>query len=281
MLRNYNYVVTILLYPFLFLVSYLILNNSLKGDFYLYLVIAMIIILIPSFIMSLYNASEEILNSKSKWRLILLILFSYFYLPIYYTKYVVNSEKYLGYIILILSGVVSFFTFDAFNKRIYNFITEAYKNSVVINDNFVYTSVDKLFTINISKDFRCNQNDIGDYVIYCDKLDDDSFIGVYSYDVTDYDEDEISNILDFHLNQTEEYIKEKKYESELNKTNDIITMDYDKMVVLLTQKNYVTENGNYSLVIIKEMPKEFEDILEFQKMIETIYFLNYNEEVSS
>ena len=281
MLKNYNYVITILLYPFLLLVSYLYFSSSLNGDFYLYLIIAMVIIFIPSFIMSLYGVVEEILNSKSKWRIILLVIFSYFYLPIYYTKYVSKEEKYLGYFIVILSGVSSFFAFNAFNKKIYSFLTNAYKNNVVINDRFIYTSVDKLFTINVSKDFRCNQNNIGDYVVYCDKLDDDSFIGIYSYNVTDYDDDEISDILDFHLKQTEEYIKEKEYVSEVKKINDIFVINYNNMIILLTEKNYVTENGNYSLIIIKEMPKELEDIEEFQKMIETIYFLNYNEEESS
>lgn len=281
MLKNYNYVITILLYPFLLLISYLYFSSSLNGDFYLYLIVAMLIIFIPSFIMSLYGVVEEILNSKSKWRIILLVIFSYFYLPIYYTKYVSKEEKYLGYFIVILSGVSSFFAFNAFNKKIYSFLTNAYKNNVVINDRFIYTSVDKLFTINVSKDFRCNQNNIGDYVVYCDKLDDDSFIGIYSYNVTDYDDDEISDILEFHLKQTEEYIKEKEYVSEVKKINDIFVINYNNMIILLTEKNYVTENGNYSLIIIKEMPKELEDIEEFQKMIETIYFLNYNEEESS
>ena len=267
MLKNYNYVVTILLYPFLLLVSYLFFNGSLNGDFYLYLIIAMIIVFVPSFIMSLYGVVEEILNSKNKWRIILLILFSYFYLPIYYTKYVSKEEKYLGYIIVVLSSVLSFFTFNAFNKKIYSFLTDAYKNNVVINDRFSYTSIDKLFTINVSKDFRCNQNNIGDYVVYCDKLDDDSFIGIYDYNVTDYDDEEISDILDFHLKQTEEYIKEKEYVSEVKKIDDIFVINYNNMVILLSQNNYVTDDGNYSLIVIKEMPKELADIGEFQKMI--------------
>ena len=60
----------------------------------------MVLVFIPSFIMSLYNALEEILNSKRKWRVFLLIFFSFLYLPIYYTKYVSSEEKYLGIIII-------------------------------------------------------------------------------------------------------------------------------------------------------------------------------------
>ena len=276
MLKNYNYILTIILYPFILVLSYLILDNYLHSSFYLYLDLLMIIVFIPSFIMSLYNALEEILSSKKKWRVILLILFSYFYLPIYYTKYISKSEKYLGSIITILGIVLSYYTFSKFNDRLFEFLTNAFKNNVIINENYIYISADKKFTMNVSKDFRCNRNDIGDYVIYCDRLDDDSFIGVYSYEINDYNEEDILDILNFHINQSEEYIKESGYISDLEKKDDILEINYNNMVILLTQRIYVANDNQYSLVIIKEMPKELEDIQEFQKMIETIYFLNYN-----
>ena len=100
MLKNYNYMLTIILYPFVILLSYLKLSNYLKSDLYTYLIIIMLIIFIPSFIMSLYGVSEEILHSKKKWRIIFLIFLSIFYLPIYYTKYVACEEKYLCYLLL-------------------------------------------------------------------------------------------------------------------------------------------------------------------------------------
>ena len=281
MTKNYNYILTILLYPFLLLMSYLMLTGFLNGEFYLYLIILMTIVFIPSFIMSLYGVVNEIINSKSKWRIIILILFSIFYLPIYYTKYVSKQEKYFGFILAILSIVISFFTFKTLNNKIYLFLVDAYKNTVVINENYTYTSRDNSFIISISKDFRCNSKDIGDYVISCDKLDDDSFIGIYSYDVRDYSEEEISDILEFHINQSSEYINEKDYDSEIVNDGDIIKVYYQNMVIFLTQRNYTLNNYKYSLIIIKEMPKELENIEEFQKMIETIYFLNYNERVSS
>ena len=278
---NYNYILTILLYPFFLLLSYLMLDNFLKGKFYLYLIILMIIIFIPSFIMSLYSIVNEIINSKRKWRIIFLILFSYFYIPIYYTKYISRDEKYLGFIITILSTIISLFTFSLLNNKIYTYLTNAHINSIVINDNYIYTTLDRLFVIGVSKDFRCNNDNIGDYVISCDKLDDDSFIGIYSYNITDFDESEVLNILSFHLEQITEYINEKGYDSLLGEEGDIIKIYYQNMVVLLIQRNYSVDSDTYSLIIIKEMPKEMEDINAFQKMIETIYFLNYNKEVSS
>ena len=281
MLRNYNYILTIMLYPFILILAFLIFNKNLNSNIYLYIFFTMIIVFIPSFIMSLYSASEEILCSNKKWHIILLVLFSFFYLPIYYTKYVSKDEKYLGFIICVLIIVFTYFSYNAFIKRFSNWLNEAYEGSVIINDNYVYAPVDKLFSINVSKDFRCNNHDIGDYVISCDKEDDDSFIGIYRYDVIDFEEEEILDILNFHLNQSLEYIKERGYKEEINKLNDIIEINYNDMVILLTQRNYVIENDKYSLIIIKEMPNKLENIDDFQKMIETIYFLNYNEEESS
>ena len=53
------------------------------------------------------------------------------------------------------------------------------------------------------------------------------------------------------------------------------------MVILLTQVNYALDEINYSLVIMKELPSELLNIEEFEKMIESITFLNYNNGVSS
>lgn len=281
MLKNYNYILTIMLYPFILLLELLMLKGILKSNLYLYLIIIMVIIFIPSFIMSLYNTLEEIFNSKRKWRVIFLVLFSLFYLPIYYTKYVSKEEKYLGFILCLSSLVLSYFVCNYGNIWMSKLFKDLYKNSVLINEHFTYTSSDNLFSIDVSSDFRCKNNDIGDYAISCEKLGDDSFIGVYRYDITDYGEKEIIDILTFHLNQSLEYISESGYEGKVNKEDEIIEINYHDMVVLLTQKNYDFGNNKYSLVIIKEMPKDNEDKGEFQKMIETIKFLNYNEEESS
>ena len=66
MLKNYNYMLTIMLYPFIMVLSYLKLTNILKSNIYTTLIVIMLLIFIPSFIMSLYSASEEILKSKNK-----------------------------------------------------------------------------------------------------------------------------------------------------------------------------------------------------------------------
>lgn len=281
MLKNYNYVLTILLYPFILVLGYLKLSNLIKGDTYTYIIVILLLFFIPSFIMSLYGACEEILKSKKKWRIILLILLSIFYLPIYYTFYVAKEEKYLGYILFIITIPLTYLTIKACNNRILLYLNDAYKNAVSINEHYVSYSTNKLFSIDIDASFRCKKEDIGDYVMSCDRLLDDSFIGIYSYDVTDEDEEDISDKLDFHLNQTLDYIEENNYEYEVNNNGNIIEINYHDNTILITQNNYMFDNNNYSLIIIKEMPKEYISYDEYQKMIDSIEFLNYNDGVSS
>ena len=281
MLKNYNYMLTIMIYPFILLLTFLKFSNYIKGDIYKYIIIVLLIIFIPSFIMSLYGAAEEILKSNKKWRIILLILLSIVYLPIYYTKYVSKEEKYLGYLLFIIAIPLSVITINATNKKLLTYFRNAYKNYVVINEQYLYFSKDHNFSINVDKTFRCNMDDIGDYVVYCDRIADDSFVGIYSYDVSYDSEEDIEEKLDFHINQTIEYIEEKGYNYDITDNEDIIQIDYNDNVVLITQRNYLVDDIKYSLVILKEMPKENISYEEYQKMIDSICFLNYNEGVSS
>lgn len=281
MLKNYNYMLTIMLYPFILILSYLKLTNIIKSDIYTYLIIIMLVIFIPSFIMSLYSSSEEILKSKSKWRIILLLTLSIFYLPIYYTKYISKDEKYLGYLLFAITVPLTILTINVSCNKLEKFLTNIYQNIYAIDTNFVYYSNNKLFSIEVDSSFRCNTNDIGDYVVSCDRLRDDSFIGIYSYDISDDDEDEIREKLDFHINQTIDYIKEKNYNYQIDDANEIVEIVYDNNVVLITQKNYILEDKKYSLIILKEVPKINIKYNEYQKMIDSIKFLNYNERVSS
>ena len=283
MLRNYNYVITIISYPFLLILSYLKFINVIKNSFYTYLIIFMLIIFIPSFIMSLYSATEEILNSDKKWRIFLLILLSIFYLPIYFTTNITKEEKYLGYILFILTIPLTIVTINAINTRLSLLLANLYENHVVINENYVHYSTDYLFTINVDKSYRCNREDIGDYVVSCDRLEDDSFIGIYSYDVSYDTEDEIEEKLDFHIEQTIDYIKDNNYDYELvdSENENIIQIDYNDNSILITQVNYEISNNKYSLIILKELKKDLVNYEEYQKMIDSIYFLNYNDGVSS
>lgn len=281
MLKNYNYMLTIMLYPFVLILSYLKLTNVIKADIYTYLILIMLVIFIPSFIMSLYSSSEEILKSKSKWRIILLLVLSIFYLPIYYTKYISKEEKYLGYLLFIITVPLTILTINASCNKLEKFLTNIYHDKYAIKASFIYNSNNDLFSIEVDSSFRCNSNDIGDYVVSCDRLRDDSFIGIYSYNISDESEEEIKEKLDFHINQTIDYISEKGYDYETVDDNDLIRIEYNDNVVLITQRNYQLEDKMYSLIILKEMPRVNINYLEYQKMIDSIKLLNYNERVSS
>ena len=268
MLKNYNYILTILLYPFILVLTYFKFTNFIKGDLYTYLILIMLIIFIPSFIMSLYGIAEDILKSNKKWRIIFLILLS-------------KEEKYLGYLLFIISIPLTGLAINATNERLLKTFNYLYRSYVVINEQYVYYSSNNLFSINVDKSFRCSRDDIGDYVISCDRLDDDSFIGIYSYDASLDDEEELEEKLNFHLEQTIDYILENGYTYEITNDSNIIEIDYNENTILLTESNYMVGEAKYCLIIIKEMPKEYISYEEYQKMIDSIYFLNYNEEVSS
>ena len=235
----------------------------------------MITIFIPSFIMSLYGILDDILNSKSKWRIIFAILFSIFYIPYYYTRYISKQEIYFGILIPILTILLSVVTYKITLQKLGLLFDSFYMHKVIINEHYSYESNNKLIKIDVDKSFRCDSN-IGNYLISCDRLQDDSFIGIYSYDVTDYSLKEIEDIIDFHINQTIGYILDNGYTYEIDNTESIIKIYYNNMVILLTQNNYIINDKKYSLIIMKELPNELLDINEYKKMIESIAFLNYN-----
>lgn len=274
-LRDYNYILTILLYPFIMFLIFLRLSDYLKGLFYSYLISIMILVFIPSFIMSLYMVLEEILKSNKKWRVIFLILFSVIYLPFYYTKYVSKGEMFFGIVIILLDILFSYLTYQTFNKKLYDYLIKSYRDNFMISENYVYISKNNLFMINVSENYRCDNN-MGDYVISCDNLLDDSFLGVYSYDVTDYEEEEIKEILDYHINQVIEYVESEGYEANIDNNGNIVIINYQKMSILLSQNNYYIGDSIYSLIIMKELKSELSNIIEYQKIIESIRFLNYN-----
>ena len=280
MLRNYNYIITIMLYPFIVILSYFLLTNSLVGKFYLYLLLIMLVIFIPSFIMSIYCATEEILNSKRKWRIIILILFSIFYLPVYYTKNVSKQEMYLGVSLPIICIVFSVLTYDESIKSLQKVVDSVYLNKVDVKEHFTYTSKNNLIKIDVDKSFRCNNN-TGDYIVSCDREEDDSFIGIYYYDTTDYSEGKIRDIFDYHLEQIVEFIEDEGYDYKIESSDEIIRVYYNDMVVLLSQNNFIVGDGKYTLIVLKEAPIKLMDEEEYQKMIESVEFLNYNNRVSS
>ncbi len=280
MLKNYNYILTIILCPFILILSYFLLTNKIEGHLYLFLLLIMLVIFIPSFIMSIYSAADDILHGKRKWRIILLVLFSILYLPIYYTKNVAKEEMYLGVTIPIICIVFGAMVYDESMKSLRKVFDSVYGHRVVLNENYTYISTNGLIRVDIDTSFICS-TEVGDYIVSCDRLEDDSFIGIYNYNITDYDQEKVEEIFDYHLEQVVGFIEEAGYQYESEVKEDIVKIYYNDMVIFLSQNNYIVGDAKYSLIVLKEAPKELMDEKEYQKMIESVTFLNYNNGVSS
>ena len=187
----------------------------------------------------------------------------------------------MGYLLFIITVPLTILTINASCNRLNHFLVNNYRNIYSIKTNFTYVSSNKLFSVLLDSSFRCKNTDIGDYVVSCDRLYDDSFIGIYNYDISNDNEKEIEEKLDFHIKQTIDYITEKEYEYKTSNENDLIKIEYNNNVIIITQKNYLVGDNKYSLIILKEVLQENVNYEEYQKMIDSIKFLNYNEGVSS
>ena len=271
-LKESSFITSITLLPFIFLLCILKLKGVFKEGLYSYLLVGMIIVCTITFIFSLFFALDEIINSDNKKRLIFLILFPFIYLPIYYTKYIYQNEKYLGYGISLanIMLIVSFFT--VVRGFVYNYMMELNHRDFKVKDTYSYVDKNNLFSINVNNNYTCNK-DLGDYVIACDNKDDDSFLGIYSYQKKSFSKGALDDIKNYHIEQTVNYIKEKETVDDIEKINDLTVISYSNMKVIIKEVLYNNDNTSYCLVIIKEVNKDNFDIINFEKSVQNIVFL--------
>lgn len=272
-IRNNNYVLTLLLMPFSLIIFILISIEFLKSKFYHYLFIIMFVICIISFIISLFYTVDGIIKSSNKKRLIFLIIFPFFYLPVYYTKYISKNEKVLGYFLCIFLLLLNVTTFFCLKKNILDYSKELDHKNIVLKNKYDYYAKNYLFSIDVNKNYSCN-NDLGDYVIACDNSQDDSFLGIYSYKKSDNDID-FDSLYKFHIDQSIGYIEENGYDYNIEYLSDMIKLNYldNQMSVIISKKYYQNEEDEFLLVIIKEVQNDYQNVIEFEKIIETINFL--------
>ena len=271
-LKESSFITAIALLPFIFLLSILKLQGVLKGGLYSYLLVGMIIVFTITFIFSLFFAIDEIRNSDDKKRLIFLILFPFIYLPIYYTKHVYQNERYLGYGISLanIMLIVSFFT--VVKGFVYDYMMELNHKNFKVRDTYAYVDKNNLFSINVNNNYTCNK-DLGDYVIACENKDDDSFLGVYSYQKKKFSKGALDDIKNYHIEQTINYIKENDTVDDIEEINDLTVISYSNMKVIIKQVLYNKDNNSYCLVIIKEVNENNFDIINFEKSVQDIVFL--------
>ena len=272
-LRDNSFIMATMLLPFIFTLSILKLNRVLKGEMYGYLIIVLSMIFIVGFIFSLFFALDEIMNSKNKKRLFLLMLFPLFYLPIYYTKYIYKNEKYLGYIVSSANVFLITMLFLGIRTFVIDYVVAQEKKNFVISDISRYVDRNNEFSIEINNSYVCS-HELGDYAISCDREEDDSFLGIYSYSKKNYSQGELDDIKSYHLEQIYDYIKESNYEYNIEPVYGGITkINYSEMSILVRDIINYHNDKMYYLIIVKEVKEENLDIFDYEKTIQNIVFL--------
>lgn len=280
--KDYVYMTFITTTPFLFLLlslKFFANKNFIMNDVVFWILISILIfIFVLSLIISLLYTINDINNNQKGFKkfihIILLFVFNIVYIPLYYGLFMVK-EKFIGLLLPLVSiGTIVLFYF-ASNNYILNYLKKLDDKNISVSTTFKYLSNNKLFTINVTKDYRCN-NDLGDYVVSCDNNSDDSFIGIYSYNYTEYTPAQLDDIYNFHLEQTKEYINEAGYEYEEIIVEELVILKYDNMNVLYMGIDYDTNNdliNDYRLIVIKEV-LDYENVInDFNKLLNSIEFI--------
>ena len=274
MLKKDNiFITTIILFPFILLFYILRFTDFLKSNLYYYIIIVLSLIFIFCFIETLFFMLDDIIKSNKRGRIIFVFLIPFIYIPIYYFKNISSNDKYLSIFISILNISLIIGFFFSFKGVFTNYINLNNKNKIVLKDTFEYADKSNKFTIKINKDYRCDSKLEG-YVIACDNLINDSFIGIYSYEDNNFNQGKIDDILSFHFEKILNVIKENNYESNIEYLDNLVRISYNDMVILLTQRNYFFKDNGYSLIIISESKDYPDNIKDFENVIETIEFIS-------
>lgn len=283
--KDYVYITFISVTPFLLLLLSLKFYFSdkfvLNEVIYWILIIILFFISIITLITTLFYTINHILNEqntifKKIIHFILLIVFNVVYIPFYYGFYLVN-EKLLGIIMPIVNiGVIVLFSF-ASNQYILDYFRQLDSKNFFLPTDTTYLSKNNLFTIDVTFDYVCN-DEMGDYVVACDNHNDDSFLGVYSYEYSKYSLGQLDDMYYFHLNQTKEYIENALYDYEEFIDDDMVILTYNEDIcVLFKSIDYDVDNDNnydYRLIVIKEVSYYPDMINDFNSLVNSIQFVD-------
>ena len=282
--RDYVFISLISIFPFLLILlsfkfyfqSKFILNNTI----FWILISVLGVIFIVSFIICLFYTLDHIIyKQKILWKKIIhfmmLFFFNIIYIPFYYGNYFIK-EKLLGYFVPIINIIVLVFFSFACNSYILKYFEKLDKEKIVLNSNFTYLSNDGLFTIDVLEGYTCDKT-LGDYVVACDNINDDSFLGVYSYNYQDYSLVQLDEVYLFHIEQTINYITDAGYSYEIMEDDDKVIFVYNENMCIIVKKsdydiNYDKVN-DYRLVIIKEVSYHDNMIDDFNNLINSIRFV--------
>ena len=278
--RDYIYIIYIALLPFTLTLIILRLKNVglFASKFYYYVIFACTLITLITFVWSLLYTLDEVIYKEENltirnMKVAIMLFFSPFYIPIHY---VYHSNKKFSFISLFIIGIFCFgfyLSYKTFNKYNLSIQEEFDKKEIIIKDNFDYYFDNDTFIVNIDFNYVC-QKEKGDYRLFCDNKLDDSFIGIYSYYIDNYSEEDLVRAYKFHIDQTKQYITEAGYEFSEEVIDDVIILPYsNNMEVFLKYVEYDLDNdgiNDISLIIIYELPTSDNNIIKFNKFIESI-----------
>ena len=267
------FIITIILFPFILSLLILRFIDFLKDKIYDYIIIILSLIFIFCFIETLFFILDEIIHSNNKKRIAFVVFIPFIYIPIYYFKNFSSTDKYLSIFISLLNVFLITGFYYSFRDALSKYFILSNKDKIVLKDTFKYSDKNNNFTIRINENYRCN-NDIEGYVIACDNIKNDSFIGIYSYEDNNFTQGKLDDILSFHFEEILNVIKENNYDGNIEYLDNYVKISYNDMVVLLTQRNYFFKDSGYSLIIIKESRDYSDNIKDFENVIETIEFIS-------
>ena len=179
--------------------------------------------------------NKEFSEGKKVIKGILLFLFGLFYIPIYYTKYVMKKKKWLGVvecIVFILGYVFLIFLFGLL---------------LMDSENEVKYSKDAVIKANIPASWFCYDDNIGDQKLFCLNIVKQSSFGIFTYEDSSGDID----LLKYHSEQLnkgylQEGYKVVSYESNDNNYITKLTKDKEELFTIAGVKKY----DNTSVVIV-------------------------------
>ena len=201
--------------------------------------------------------NNEFTQNKKIINLLLVLILSVFYTPIYYTRYVIKDKKWLG----ILKTVLYVLTFSV---AIIGSLISIF-NDLNTTQTAKYITSDNIVSIELTDNFNCETEDIGGYKLYCSSKFKNQSVGVFNYDFS-FD---TPYILEFHMNQLLKNYKAEGY---------IVQNEQRKGSL---QKAEIVKNSSiyYVVVEVKEFDKTLKSVLIYcgnNKDVYQKYFASVN-----
>ncbi len=280
--KEYIFILYICLLPVTVTLLSLKLNNV--GYFntkpYFYIISLFTIILLITFVMSCLIIIDDILKKEEfstikNFKIACLLLFSLFYPPIHYLFNYQKKFCFISFIFIFLDILSLVYFSKAFNNYVVRLDTKLNEKEISLTDHYDYYFDKNDFKLNIDMDYSCNAK-LGDYVLSCEDKKTDSFVGIYSYILDNYSEDELEDIYEYHLKQTIGYIEDEGYTFESNNIDSINVINYNNMTIYMSYVDYdLNHDGNKDKRLIIIYETSINDINNYFNLINGIK-VNYN-----